>query len=67
MKISQAGIDLIKKFEGFSAKPYMDEGDGWTVGYGHLFKAGEDPYPVTREQAEDLLRGDCDTTYCRGL
>ena len=55
---SQAGIDLIKHFEGFSAEPYMDANDGWTVGYGHLFKEGETPHSVTHEEAEALLRGD---------
>ena len=32
-KTSDAGIDLIKDFEGFSAKPYWDY-EQWTVGYG---------------------------------
>lgn len=34
MKISQQGIDLIKKWEGFRAKAYQDIVGVWTVGYG---------------------------------
>jgi lysozyme len=35
MIASQACIDLIKYFEGFSAEPYRDPCGLWTVGYGH--------------------------------
>lgn len=39
-KISQLGIDLIKSFEGFSAKPYPDPGTGnlpITIGFGATY------------------------------
>lgn len=65
MKTSQAGIDLIKEFEGFRSKAYPDPGTGgapWTVGYGHTSAAGPpkvDPgLMVTAEQAEDILQSD---------
>jgi len=35
MKISPAGIHLIKHFEGVKYKPYMCSGNVWTVGCGH--------------------------------
>lgn len=42
-RVSQAGIDLIKSFEGFSAKPYVDPGTGAepiTIGYGTTIYPG---------------------------
>jgi|LauGreDrversion4_2_1035121.scaffolds.fasta_scaffold179322_2 GH24 family phage-related lysozyme (muramidase) len=39
-KISDKGVDLIKKFEGFSSKPYPDpatKGVPYTIGYGATF------------------------------
>lgn len=35
MKLSQAGIDLIKHFEGCSFKSYLCPAGVWTIGYGH--------------------------------
>lgn len=38
MQISEAGIELIKRFEGYSSKAYPDPATGaepWTIGYGH--------------------------------
>lgn len=34
MKTSQAGLDLIKQFEGFRAKPYLCSAKVPTIGYG---------------------------------
>lgn len=58
MIISQKGIDLIKRFEGFSTTPYEDTAGQNTVGYGHLIKQGEVFDKVTMEQAEGILRQD---------
>lgn len=33
--INQAGIDLIKEFEGLSLKAYQCSAGVWTIGYGH--------------------------------
>ena len=55
---SQAGIDLIKHFEGCELKAYPDPGTGgdpWTIGYGHT---GPDVRPgmtISLERAEALL------------
>lgn len=59
-KTSNAGLDLIKRFEGFSAKAYPDPAHGWkvpTIGYGTT--AGVKPGDtITKEAAEELLRED---------
>lgn len=41
MNISQNGIELIKKFEGFSAVPYKDTAGYLTIGFGHKVVNGE--------------------------
>jgi lysozyme len=41
MKTSVEGLALIKKFEGFSAKPYLCPAGRWTIGYGHVMTANE--------------------------
>lgn len=55
-------INLIKDFEGFSAKVYKDTAGLPTIGYGHLIKAGESfPNGITKSQAEALLSSDMKT------
>lgn len=39
--ITTDGIDLIKRFEGFSSKTYLDAAGLPTIGYGHLLRPGE--------------------------
>ena len=63
MNISQAGIDLIKKFEGYKTKPYRDVAGLWTIGYGHLIGNGKtlpDQYnrEFTEGEINELLRQD---------
>ena len=58
MKISQDGIDLIKRFEGFSASPYLDAVGYPTIGYGHCLRDGESFTAISREEAETLLKQD---------
>jgi len=58
MKPSDKAINIITEYEGFSATPYMDPNDGWTIGYGHLIKPGETFLAITREQGRALLRSD---------
>lgn len=60
MKISQAGIDLIKKFEGLSLKAYPDPatgGEPWTIGYGTT-RGVRSGMVITESRAESLLRED---------
>lgn len=35
MKISNKGLELIKKFEGCRLAAYKDSSGVWTIGYGH--------------------------------
>lgn len=58
MKTSQAGIDLIKKWEGFEPEAYKDAVGKWTIGYGHLIRDGETFSRITLADAEELLRQD---------
>jgi len=59
--ITQEGLDLIKRFEGFSSTIYICPAGYPTIGYGHVvrneekerFNAG-----IDQEQGEDLLRRD---------
>ena len=57
MKTSQAGIDLIKHFEGFRAKAYHCSAGMATIGYGHTrgVKMGD---TCTMTRAEEWLRED---------
>lgn len=57
MRTSPAGISAIMQREGFSATPYNDAA-GFSIGYGHFIKPGEDLTHVTMEQAGELLRQD---------
>lgn len=51
--VVEACCEFIKRAEGFSAEPYPDAG-GWSVGYG--FWSKEKPKPMTKEEADRLLR-----------
>ncbi len=61
MRISQRGVNLIKKFEGFRAKPYLCSAGVATIGYGSTYYENgvrvklTDP-PIDRIWAEQLLR-----------
>ena len=57
--ITQDGIDLIKRFEGFSATVYICPAGYPTIGYGHLVKdSGRYEQGITEAEAEELLRRD---------
>ena len=56
--IGKKGIELIKRFDGFKAKPYLCSAGVWTIGYGHTNGVTKDSRPVSREDAEGLLRED---------
>jgi GH24 family phage-related lysozyme (muramidase) len=61
MRVSQKGIDLIKKFEGIRLKSYVCPAGVLTIGYGHT---GPDVYPnqqITEDEAEKLLRKDTES------
>ena len=61
MKISQAGIDLIRRFEGCKLKPYLCPAGYWTVGYGHVIGNGKtkpEKQLYTQEKVDEFLRTD---------
>ena len=61
MKISQAGIDLIRRFEGCKLKPYLCPAGYWTVGYGHVIGNGKtkpEKQLYTQEEVNEFLRTD---------
>lgn len=55
MRTSEAGIELIKEFEGFEPEPYLDVGGLGTIGYGHLIRKGEHFTRLTETEATHLL------------
>lgn len=57
--VTQDGIDLIKRFEGFSSTVYICPAGYPTIGYGHLVREAERyEQGITETVAEDLLRQD---------
>lgn len=56
--INQAGLDLIKRFEGVDLSPYPDVRGVWTIGYGHTHGVDETYPDITLAEAENLLQGD---------
>jgi lysozyme len=64
MKITKASnnlIELIKKFEGFSSKPYLCPAEVVTIGYGNTFYANGEKVkltdaPISELQAIELLK-----------
>lgn len=62
MKTSKAGLDLIKRFEGFKSAPYLCPANKPTIGYGSCFYADGKPVtlkdePITETEADALLSG----------
>ncbi len=61
MQISQKGLDLVKRFEGFRAKPYLCPAGVPTIGYGSTYyengvKVKLTDRSISEEWAEELLR-----------
>ena len=48
-------IELEKRFEGYSEKPYLCPAGIPTAGYGHAFQKGEKIRPLPRDEAEKVL------------
>ena len=55
--IDQAGLELIKQFEGLRLDAYQDVAGIWTIGYGHT-KGVQPGMHITQAQAEQALRDD---------
>ena len=57
MKCSQAGIDLIKKYEGVALTAYLDSVGVLTIGYGHTLGVYEGQ-TISQAEADRLLAAD---------
>jgi len=60
MKLSQKGLNLLKKHEGFRSKPYLCPANIPTIGYGNTFypdgsKVTMNDKELTSEEANELL------------
>lgn len=60
MRISEKGLNLIKKYEGFSSKPYMCPANVPTIGYGSTYYPNETKVKmiddkISEEEATQLL------------
>jgi lysozyme len=59
MQLSAAGLELIKRSEGFRGQVYSDVAGFPSIGYGHRLLSNESfPAGVTPAQAEELLVAD---------
>lgn len=57
MRTSQAGIDLVKTWEGFRSEAYQDSAGVWTIGYGTTRNVKEGD-SCTEQEAEAWLARD---------
>ncbi|RJL53221.1 lysozyme [Pectobacterium carotovorum] len=61
-KINDAGLNLIKSFEGLRLTKYLDTAGKWTIGYGHLIRPNENfDNGITSQEADLLLQQDVKT------
>lgn len=58
-KIGQAGLNLIKKFEGCRLSAYRCAAGVWTIGYGHTANV-HSGMSITQAQADTFLKQDCE-------
>lgn len=56
-RVSQRGIELVKRHEGLRLEAYICPAGKWTIGYGHTATA-KTGQRITEAQAEELLRLD---------
>lgn len=63
-EINQAGLDLIKHFEGLYLKAYLCPAKVWTIGYGHTGPEVNKDSRCTNDEAEVILFKDL-AKFCR--
>lgn len=61
MEISEKGLNLIKKFEGFSSSPYLCPANIPTIGYGNTFyedgtKVTMNDESISEDRANEILK-----------
>lgn len=57
MRTSEAGVNLIKSFEGCRTEAYQDAVGVWTIGYGHTIDVKEG-MTITQHQCDVMLEVD---------
>jgi lysozyme len=59
MKINEAGLKIIREYEGLRLEAYLCPSNKWTIGFGNTFYKDGSPVrkgdTITREDAEGLL------------
>ena len=68
MQISEKGLNLIKKFEGFSSKPYLCSANVPTIGFGSTYYENGmlvtlDDDSVSEQRATEILKFTTDKMY----
>lgn len=71
-KSLEIAANLCRRFEGFSATPYLCPAGYWTIGYGTVFKPDgtqvtKDDPPITKEIAEQWLQHELRHNYRAGV
>lgn len=56
-RTNEAGVALIKEYEGLRLKAYRCPSQVWTIGYGHT-RTVRPGMVITEEEADDLLKDD---------
>ena len=56
MKLSQAGAELMHRYEGCRNKPYLCPADIWTIGYGHVLYQDQIRLPVVTDKPNIVVR-----------
>jgi lysozyme len=54
-------VELVRRYESFSARPYLCPAGVWTIGYGHTSGVGPTSSPITEERASALLRAELES------
>ena len=52
MRLSEAGADLMHRYEGFRNRPYLCPAHIWTIGYGHVLYQEQIRLPVVRTETK---------------
>ena len=70
MKVTEDGLAMIRRFEGFRAAAYRDAVGVWTIGYGHTAMAGPPKVTpglrITQQEAAEILARDV-ALFARGV
>jgi lysozyme len=56
-RINEAGLNIIKEYEGLRLESYLCPAKKWTIGYGHT-KTTQPGMVITEDQADNLLMQD---------